>query len=450
MLGTTEGKDQMAVTEKSAESESVDEFAARVREWAANTLGPAGMSPADGGLMRHMRGFGLDPQDEYARGRALLRLMSEAGFSGLVFPKEYGGQGLPPSYIQAFTIGLQGYDASSLAAPWWTLTLGMNAPVMLEYGTDEQKRTYLPRMFRGEDIWIQFLSEPTGGSDLASALTRADRDGDEWLLNGSKIWTSHADRADFGMCLARTNWDVPKHRGLSIFLVPMNAPGLTIRPLKMVSGHTGFCQEFFDDVRLPSVALLGELDNGWAIASRLLVHERNVLNGGSEYWAPPLHAPTGGRRMASDGDLLKLAEERGQAGDPHVRQLVAEDYTNTMVAAQIGPRIVTAMRKGLLPPAGSSILKLINSVHSLRHSDIAISIAGAPAVAWKPDDLSSEAEGLGYLSRQTGSLVSGTSEIQRNIISERVLNLPREAAPDRELPFRDVPHNTLSTSRLGG
>ena len=133
---------------------------------------------------------------------------------------------------------------------------------------------------------IQFLSEPTGGSDLASALTRAERDGDESILNGSKIWTSSADRADWGMCLARTDWNVPKHRGLSVFLVPMHATGLTIQPLKMVSGQTGFCQEFFDDVRLPADSLFGELHNGWAVASRLLVHERNVLNGGSEYWIP--------------------------------------------------------------------------------------------------------------------------------------------------------------------
>jgi alkylation response protein AidB-like acyl-CoA dehydrogenase len=247
------------------------------------------------------------------------------------------------------------------------------------------------------------------------------------------------------MFLARTNWDVPKHRGLSVFLVPTSSPGLTIRPLKMVSGQTGFCQEFFDNVRLPADALLGDLDNGWAIASRLLVHERNVLNGGSEYWVPPgggfaaMMAGTSGRR----DDLVDLATRSGQARDPHVRQLVAEAYANSKVASQLGPRIIRAMSIGALPAAASSVLKLVNSVNGIRRSDISIEIAGASAVAWRTDDAGSAMRGLGYLSRQTGSLVSGTSEIQRNIISERVLDLPREPSPDRELPFRDIRHNTM-------
>ncbi len=269
----------------------------------------------------------------------------------------------------------------------FTLTLGMNAPTMVEYGTDAQKRKYLPRMIRGEDVWIQLLSEPTGGSDLASAITRATQDGDEWVISGSKIWTSGADHSDMGMCVARTNWDVPKHRGLSVFIVPMDAPGLTIQPLRLVSGQTGFCQEFFDDVRVPADALLGDLNDGWAIATRLLVHERNVLNGGSEYYLPP----AGGFAAMSSGssrrdDLVELAETTGQADDPHVRQLVAEAYVNAKVGGQAGPRVVTAMRQGLVPPAASSILKLINSNHAIRRSDISMELVGSSAVAWKPND----------------------------------------------------------------
>jgi alkylation response protein AidB-like acyl-CoA dehydrogenase len=251
-----------------------------------------------------------------------------------------------------------------------------------------------------------------------------------------------------GMCVARTNWDAPKHRGLSVFIVPMDAPGLTIVPLRLVSGQTGFCQEFFDEVRVPADALLGGLNDGWAIATRLLVHERNVLNGGSELYLPPgggfaAMATGGGRR----DDLLELAESTGQAGDPHVRQLVAEAYVNAKVGGQAGPRVVAAMRKGLVPAAASSILKLINSNHAIRRSDIAMELVGSSAVAWKPDDQASRNRGVGYLSRQTAALVSGTSEIQRNIISERVLDLPREAAPDREMPFNQVRHNTLPNRR---
>ncbi|HEX5587846.1 MAG TPA: acyl-CoA dehydrogenase family protein, partial [Acidimicrobiia bacterium] len=202
------------------------------------------------------------------------------------------------------------------------------------------------------------------------------------------------------------------------------------------------------DVRVPADALLGELNDGWNVATRLLVHERNVLNGGSEYFLPPgggfaaMAAAGAGRR----DDLLDLAEARGLDKDSHTRQLVAEAHINSKVAVQTGPRVTTAMRKGLVPPAASSILKLLNSENSIRRSDITMEIAGSSAAVWEPDDMRSEMRGVGYLSRQTASLVSGTSEIQRNIISERVMDLPREASPDRTMPFKDVAHNTMPTS----
>jgi alkylation response protein AidB-like acyl-CoA dehydrogenase len=437
----------MTVVESQEPVESIDAFGERVRAWAAEHLTPLGAAGGpDDRVAAAMREEGLDPSDHIARGRFTLRSLAGAGFGGLAFPKEYGGQGLPPAYLRAFNEAVAGYDVTALGQ--FTLTLGMNAPTLLEYGTDEQKRRYLPRMFSGDDVWIQLLSEPTGGSDLASAITRATRDGDEWVISGSKIWTSGADHSDMGMCVARTNWDVPKHRGLSVFIVPMDAPGLTIQPLRLVSGQTGFCQEFFDDVRVPADALLGDLNDGWAIATRLLVHERNVLNGGSEHYLPPAGGFAAMTTSASRrDDLVELAEATGQAGDPHVRQLVAEAYVNAKVGGQAGPRVVTAMRKGLVPPAASSILKLINSNHAVRRSDIAMELVGSSAVAWKPGDQASKARGIGYLSRQTAALVSGTSEIQRNIISERVLDLPREPAPDRELPFNQLRHNTMPTRR---
>jgi alkylation response protein AidB-like acyl-CoA dehydrogenase len=439
----------MATTDSRAPAESIDDFTARVASWAAEHLTRVGATGDDDKVGVWMRDHGLDAANQIARGRAILKLAAEAGFGGLAFPEEYGGQGLPLSYVRAFNSAVQGYDFSALGQI--TLTLGMNAPALMEFGTEEQKRRYLPRMFDGTDIWIQFLSEPTGGSDLASAITRADRDGDEWVVNGSKIWTSTADKADMGMCLVRTNWDVPKHRGMSVLIVPMDAPGLEINPLRLVSGQTGFCQEFFTDVRLPADALLGDLHDGWNVATRLLVHERNVLNGGSEYYLPP-GGGFAAMAMAGSGrrdDLLDLAEARGSNHDVHVRQLVAEAYVNGKVATQTGPRITTMMQKGQVPPAASSILKLLNSENSIRRSDITMAIAGTPAVAWELDDARSQMRGMTYLSRQTASLVSGTSEIQRNIISERVMGLPREPSPDRELPFSQVRHNTMPTGKGG-
>jgi alkylation response protein AidB-like acyl-CoA dehydrogenase len=329
------------------------------------------------------------------------------------------------------------------------LSIGMNGPGLLEFGTEEQKQKYLPRILDGTDLWIQFLSEPTGGSDLASTMTRADRDGDGWIVNGSKIWTSLATEADMGMCLVRTNWDVPKHRGMSVLMIPMDAPGLEIQPLRLVSGQTGFCQEFFTDVRLPADALLGDVDDGWTVASRLLVHERNALNGGSDFFIPPMNrnAPRAARTSSGRDDLVELAERRGDANDSHTRQLVAEAYALSRVTMQTAQRVTMAMAKGTLPPAASSILKLSNTESAIRRSDITMALSGTRAVVWEDGDRGAEMQGVGYLSRQSAALISGTSEIQRNIVSERMLGLPREPALDRELPFSEVRHNTMPTGR---
>jgi alkylation response protein AidB-like acyl-CoA dehydrogenase len=432
----------MTVADADVPTESIEEFTERVKTWAAENLTSMGASRDDDRFAAYMREIGLDPNENLSRGRAVLRLMAEAGLTGLTLPKEYGGQGLPPSYLRAFNDGVTGYDVS---LQQWILVLGMNAPALLEFGTEEQKKEYLPRLLRGDDHWIQFLSEPTGGSDLASTITRADLDGDEWVINGSKIWTSLADHSDMGMCLARTNWDVPKHSGLTVFIVSLRTPGLEIVPIRLVSGQTGFCQEFFDDVRLPRDSVLGDVNDGWNVASRLLVHERNVLNGGSEYWLPPggFGPRTGAGTVRLGDDLVDEAVSRGDEKDAYVRQLVAEAYINAKVGAQLGPRITAAMRKGVMAPAASSILKLMNSENGIRRSDITAVLAGSSMAAWKPGDSSAAGRGLGYLSRQAGALVSGTSEIQRNIISERVLDLPREAAPDRVLPFNEVRHNSM-------
>jgi alkylation response protein AidB-like acyl-CoA dehydrogenase len=422
-------------TDQASAVEDIERFSERARAFAAAKLTPDHIT-------KRAEELGHDPTYVIARGRTILREMNDAGFGGIAYPKEYGGQGLDMRYVRAFNTAVTGTGADFSPLSQFTLTLGMNAPALMEYGTEEQKKRYLPRIFSGDDLWIQFLSEPTGGSDLAGAITRADRDGDEWVVNGSKIWTSTADHADMGMALVRTNWDAPKHRGLSVLIIPMDSKGLTVIPLKLVSGTTGFCEDFFDDVRVPAENLLGDLNDGWAVASRLLVHERNVLNGGSEYYAPPGGGFAVTASRSGRDDLVELAEATGQAKDPQVRQLVAEAYVNGKVGGQTGPRVTTAMRKGLVPTSAASILKLINSIHGIRRSDITMELAGSSAVAWRPDDARSRMRGVGFLSRQTGSLVSGTSEIQRNIISERVLDLPREAAPDRDLPFNQVRVNT--------
>jgi alkylation response protein AidB-like acyl-CoA dehydrogenase len=402
-------------------------------------------------VTRRLQDRGLDSANEVLRAKALQGIIHDGGFAGVAYPTEYGGLGLMVAHMQAFNAECRGYDLSGLG--FFGMTYGMIGPTIVEFGTEEQKQRHIRAFLSGDNIWIQFLSEPTGGSDLASALTRADRDGDEWVINGSKIWTSFGDLGDYGLMVARTNWDAPKHSGLSVFIVPVRTPGVEVVPLRLVTGQTGFCQEFFTDVRLPADHLLGSLHDGWTVASRLLVHERNSVGGGSQYWQAPAGGEGGRRASQADGsarrrdELVELADANGKTRDPHTRQLVAEAYASAKVANQLGPRVATAMAKGALPPPAGSFLKLFNSSAQVRRSDIQMAIAGTPAVVWEPDDPTSADRGLGFLFRQAGSILSGTSEIQRNIISERVLGLPREPSMDSKIPFNQVRHNTMPSGR---
>jgi len=442
----------MAVIEQST-SETVESFRTRAARWIPEHLPRIGVTGAENPVTRRLEEQGLDPENEALRARALQGIISDGGFAGLTYPKEYGGQGLTVRHMQAFNAECDGYDLSGLG--FFGMTFGMIGPTVLEFGTEEQKQRHVRGFLNGESIWIQFLSEPTGGSDLASALTRADRDGDEWVINGSKIWTSFGDLGDYGLMVARTNWDAPKHSGLSVFIVPVRTQGVEVVPLRLVTGQTSFCQEFFTDVRIPADHLLGSLHDGWTVASRLLVHERNSVGGGSQYWQAPVGAQAGqrsartGRSSARRDDLVELADTKGKGNDPYTRQLVAEAYASAKVASQLGPRVATAMAKGVLPPPAGSFLKLFNTSNQVRRSDIQMTIAGTPAVVWEPDDLTSADLGQGFLFRQAGSILSGTSEIQRNIISERVLELPREPSMDSKVPFNQVRHNTMPSDKRG-
>jgi alkylation response protein AidB-like acyl-CoA dehydrogenase len=406
-----------------------------------------------------MEAAGADPTNAVARHRMLQRILFEGGFAGITWPVEYGGAGLSVDHLVTFNreihaTAIGGEYASSPAT--FGLTLSMVTPTLLEFASEELKRAHIPAMLRGDELACQFLSEPTGGSDMAGAMTRATRDGDTYVINGSKVWTTSAQHSDFGFLLARTDWDAPKHRGLSMFLVPIPSPGLTIARLRLVTGFDGFCQEFFDDVVIPAANLVGAENDGWTVASRLMVHERNSAGGISGYFNPTLGVP-GARRVGGGGataglELMELARRRGLAKDALARQLVAEAHTLATVRQHLSDRVSLAARTKVLPPAAGSLLKLFGSSVGERTTDIGMELVGAEAVAWSdPDEHNRSSQGtpygivpgsgLTYLFRQAGSILSGTSEIQRNIISERVLGLPREYAPDRDLPFNQVRHN---------
>ncbi|WP_328912197.1 MULTISPECIES: acyl-CoA dehydrogenase family protein [unclassified Streptomyces] len=400
--------------------ESVESFRDRARRWLKASLPPAPPAHAGG-----------DDDARWARARVLQKQIHEGGFAGICFPREYGGLGLTPAHQRAFTEESLGYEMPLLLN---VPTFSICAPTILDMGTEEQKLRHLPAVIRGDEVLVQFLSEPKGGSDLAGLITRADRDGDEWVVNGSKIWSSGAYAADYALCLARTDWDAPKHRGLTMFLMPVHAPGVTINRIKQVNGSTEFCQEFFDDVVLPADAVVGEVNGGWATASRQLFHERNAVGGGSPYTSG-----AGPRLGGTPPDLLELARATGQLEDPRVREQIGEVRAMKLVQEQLIARVTRAIGTGAMEAPAGSVIRLFHAESDWLEADVSVAIAGATGVTGEPDG----EQGLGlfgvnYLFRQGASLGGGSTEMSRNIISERVLKMPREFAADRDMPFKNV------------
>ncbi len=402
--------------------EPVEDFRARARAWLAANM-PRLSGPLPGRF------------DEGRRDveRVLQRRLWDGGFAGICFPAAYGGLGLTPAHQQAFAEESLAYDMPfSLNVP----TLGILAATLVDFGTHEQKLRHLPPILRGDELWVQFLSEPSGGSDLAGCLTRADRDGDVFVLNGSKIWSSAAFASDYALCLARTNWDVPKHRGLTMFIMKIHQPGVQVTQIRQVNGSTEFCQEFFDDVPIPASDVLGEVDDGWTVASRLLVHERAAVGGGSPYTSGRTY---GGEISEDSTTLARLVRDRGRAGSTHARQLVAEEHVLRLVGAQLVGRVTQGLASGALAPPAGSLLTLFAAMARMRLVEIGLALAGEAAAAWpagtEPDERRLAETTLW---RQSLSLGGGSNEIQRNIISERLLGMPREFAADRDVPYRDV------------
>ena len=407
---------------------SVEDFRSQARAWFAATMPP----DCDGMGRRTHSG-------RWEEERALQRAVWDAGFAGICFPAEYGGLGLSPAHQKAFTEESWAYDMPyALNVP----TFGILAATLIDYGTHLQKARYLPKILSGEELWVQFLSEPSGGSDLAGCLTRADRDGDLFVLNGSKIWSSGAMDADYAMCLARTNWDVPKHRGLTMFIMRIHQPGVTVEQIRQVDGSMEFCQEFFDAVPLSVDDVVGDIDDGWAVASRLLEHERLAVGGGSPYTS----GKSGGHDAGDEENLLvEIVKDQDREDDPHARQLVAEAYVRKLVHRQLNTRITQAITTGAMPPPAGSIMKLFAATNVMRRAEIGLELAGSDAIAWPVeqgprDERPTAGAGLAdhSLWRQGMSLGGGSNEIQRNIISERLLGMPREQAADREVPYREV------------
>jgi alkylation response protein AidB-like acyl-CoA dehydrogenase len=363
-----------------------------------------------------------------ARARELQRILADNGLAGITWPVEYGGQGLTAAHEQVVHEVSAGYELPQ----FFGSTLEKVARTLLIHGSEEQKRAHLPRMVRGEELWAQFLSEPGSGSDLAGATTRAVRDGDTWVLNGSKIWTTSGHYADFAICLARTDWDAPKHKGLSMFIVPMPTPGLTVVPIRLAVGTSEFCQEFLDDVVIPAENLVGEVDQGWTVARTLLVFERNAFGRGSVEAAQK-------ERRGLDEDLVALARSADRLHDAHTRDLLVQAHIAAVVDGQLAERILTGQAAGSITGPAGSLIKLSVAATATRRSEIAIELAGPSAAAGADGPAQ---VGLDYVGRQAVAVGGGTNEMQRNTVGERLLGLPREPQ-DNDVPFRQVRTNPV-------
>ena len=406
--------------------ESVESFRLRARTWIAASLTPEAEAPGYGASVA-----GRD-ETAWQRARELQARLYAGGFAGICFPKEYGGLGLTPAHQRAFSEEVEGYEMPVLLS---IPTLSICCATILDVASEEVKREHLAAAIRGEEVLVQFLSEPGSGSDLASVTTRADRHGDSFILTGTKIWSSAAYAADYALCLARTDWDVPKHAGLTMFLVQVRQPGIEVRQIRQVDGSSEFCQEFLDGVEVPAAHVVGEVNGGWAVASRQLFHERGSMGGASPYISGPHPSRD---RMTSARELIGLARDAGRAGDPAARELIAEYHGLDRIESWLADRVGAAVRAGQLPPAASSVGRLFSGEAVTRRAEIALELAGPLAVMSDPAAPGEPPVGVRFLARQGGSLGGGSTEIARNIISERLLGMPREYAADKGVPFSQV------------
>jgi alkylation response protein AidB-like acyl-CoA dehydrogenase len=394
-------------------------FRARARSWLAANMPPA---PGPDYIVEQRRSDGT-------RARHLQRLLYDGGFAGICFPKAYGGQGLTWEHQRAFSEESVAYEMPLL---FNVATLTIVAPTILEFGTDSQKERYISAILRGDELWVQLLSEPGGGSNLAGVVTSANADGDDFVLEGSKVWTSGAYWADYGLCLARTDWSARKHKGLTMFFVKLDQPGVEIRRIRMINGDTEFCEEFLTHVHVSSGDVLGDINGGWTVTSRLLVNERDAVGGTSIYASGLLP-----RSAQAADDLVNLARELGVEHDGQVRQRLVDARVRQIVQQQLVDRIMLGMRTGRLPATGGALGRLFAADNAERCADLALELAGKVAAAWNPGDPGETAADW-FLMRQATSLGGGSSEMQRNIISERLLGMPREPAPDHTGPFNQV------------
>jgi alkylation response protein AidB-like acyl-CoA dehydrogenase len=384
-------------------------YRARVREWLEAHRDEA---PAPRRRGAEDDQIGVDDH------RAWQRKLAEGGFVGATWPKEYGGQGLGP--IEQVIVG-QEIAKAGVPGILDAIGVGMLGPTIIAHGTEEQKQRHLGPMLHADEVWCQLFSEPAAGSDLAGIQSRARRQDDgSWVLNGQKVWTTNAHFAAFGLLLARTDPDVPKHKGLTMFIVPMDAAGVTIRPLRQISGEPEFNEVFFDDVRLPAGSEVGAVDGGWGVALTTLMFERVAIGAGSE-----------GMGYRADRFAAAVAADADAALDPDVRQRLGQTSVDLLALRFTGYRILTAIQRGQIPGPEAGLSKVTAVRAATEAADLIADVLGPAAL---------EDGEWAYLTSFLPGLKSagGTEEILRNTVGERVLGLPPEPRLDKGVPFSEL------------
>lgn len=398
-----------------------------------------------------------DPELSLMKWRSLL---ADSGWGAPGWPKKWFGRDLPINLVQVVQEEIKNHGAVGVAQSGVRM---LAAATLLEHGSDDQNEKYLRRILTGEDNWCQLFSEPGSGSDLAGLTTRADRDGDQWTINGQKVWTTSAHHAQYGLLLARTDWDVSKHLGLSYFVIEIEQPGVEVRPLRQMNGHASFNEVFMTDASIPADMLVGTLNQGWQVAMTTLAHERRSADGmrqmgsiargkGSIFdelaaetetvmepykWYP---------QRAGRADLMvDRAKETNRFQDPVVRQEIAKALILNRASQWTARRAREAQMLGRPQGPEGSLGKLAASHVARAAARVHTLISGADAMLKGSDGPLDGIIAEILLSVPAVSIAGGTDEIQRNIISERVLGLPKEPRTDTGRPFRDVPRNLAST-----
>jgi alkylation response protein AidB-like acyl-CoA dehydrogenase len=350
-------------------------------------------------------------------------VLAEHGWAGITWPTEWGGRGLTANHARIFAEEEGKFQVPRGA---FQVAIAMVGPTLIAHGTAEQRAELLPRMLNGEHIWCQLFSEPGAGSDLAGLATRAELDGDEWVVNGQKVWTSGAHYSDWAMLLARTDRDVPKHRGITYFVVDMRTPGIEVRPLRQINGAAHFNETFLTDVRIPAANVIGEVDGGWAVANTTLMNERQSIGSGTAVrWR----------------DIARLAAQSRVGDDPVMRQALARTYSSYEISKWLGWRARTAAQQKRATGIEGSVMKLGMSRHVSRVADLVLAMESAHGMLLYEDAPDNGFWQQTFLTQWSMKIGGGTDQVQRNIIGERGLGLPREPRADKDVPFRDLPRS---------